>query len=673
MVIADGGLWNENVRELQAALNDLGADPPLDVNGIISNTTIRKLQIAANSVGGSFTVDGGLGNDAILELQIFVGDAQSGSGSEPVDLSTALFDLNEREIDSEGRSYLFYMSTHPASTGAVTLSFSGAYTGDLTLTAAQANALFDTPNPEGVATALNAALGTDLITVESDEDVATVYHVYSNAGNVPLDMEETANTLDPAASFWWALIEVEQTVWPDQTGNGNDAYAGDGGRGVYHGTHFVSDATGLTFHAGPSYSTGGFSTLHIGAPFNDDVVLAFDVIVEDVTTALCDVTGFNTWSTGGTDSDLLEDNVAIAYVWQDEGDAPTCTLDVSTLTQPDGPGLIGGAAGFDPDADGSMGFVVGFDAHGSTLTAVYDNDSAMWVPGVQGRSLYYVWIPGDEYADSIGDGTETCPIGYGEDEEWGDYDDAYGYVDDPESSYIAPYWGNASQYGGPQAGEAMLVTVVFSLEADEEQLGFMQHVDGPVMDAQTMWDLERDNVNHPPGLLLLNYTGGGYCAPGRLPRAIEFDARHTLEESESVRDQIIAWAADNGVTITKRDVADPPEPPEPPEPGVLSGTVFDPDLVPLAGVTVDLVHDESVVEATTTTAVDGTYSLAYAVLNNSYYGIRATKDDPGLAETWFTGSDETGPLGAPNWNSAAYVDTSSGGDVADLDIKMLEA
>lgn len=82
-IIEDGGIWNENISELQAAVLALGGD--VEVNGVISNTEILRLQRAVNTIAGYNLIadpDGDLGNDAMLTLQDAVNFLTGGGGGD---------------------------------------------------------------------------------------------------------------------------------------------------------------------------------------------------------------------------------------------------------------------------------------------------------------------------------------------------------------------------------------------------------------------------------------------------------------------------------------------------------------------------------------------------------------------------------------------------------------
>lgn len=577
-----------------------------------------------------------------------------------VPLSTALFDLNERALDGGTQVDVptvvnVAVVSSAAESGAVEVTFTGGV--DAVISIQWDDELADVQAAIDGECSGCVVTGTPL----STPDGAWFFEFDGDGLGETIDAEATADTITGTT----IVVEVGQagvsvqTVWPDQTVNGNDGIAGDGGQttDTFVST-FGSGTDNFTFYSGPSHSTGGTSTLHIGAPFNDDVVLPFDATVGDVVTLVEAVTGVGTVDLDNIldEETLLEDNSATSFLWAGVLDdvGPTCTLDTSTLVR-DGYGLCGsepdpGVQRYVTDVP-ERGFVVGSDAHGSTLTALYGNDSAMWVPGATVGTLFIVWTPGDEYGGDA-EGSETCDPGFAEDDEYGAYDDLYGYADDPENSYVGAYTttDGGNSYGAPQSGEPMIRV----LRDGAETTPAMHHIDGPAMDPQTMYaglPGARDMTTLGTGVLFANYTGGGYCAPGRQHRRIGFTEVLSDAEVESVRDQIIAYMATKGVTITKRAVS--------PAPGTVSGIVTDENDDPVEGAIVNFQAAE-----THETAADGSYSGTHNGGEGEGFVVHPPVGDTAHVDTWVANDGST----STEFVEAVILD----GDMV-FDVQLLEA
>lgn len=194
-----------------------------------------------------------------------------------------------------------------------------------------------------------------------------------------------------------------------------------------------SDVDSLRLSVGHQFSTAGTFDIGIGAPFSQTITLAYDIQVAAVVAAIEAVTGVGTvtWSsaTVGPSSFPLESFYLSVFTWAGvlAGAGPICTLDVSNLVQPLGPGLTpfgggiitlwpnqgtGGAEGdaiIDPD-DGStdlQGFVASVENNHPTIIADYDpGDSRMTVP-VDWDSESFLTLPGEPWGIAAADGFAT--------------------------------------------------------------------------------------------------------------------------------------------------------------------------------------------------------------------------------------------------------------------------
>lgn len=358
----------------------------------------------------------------------------------------------------------------------------------------------------------------------------------------------------------------------------------------------------------------------------------------DLSTAQFDLRG---WAlAGGTQFDDM--GTTVQTVWPDQ------TINGNDATAGDGGG-----------ADNTRGFVLTTDVDGTHLAAAYSRDSAMWIQGVFVRTVFIAWTPGAEYDGGSADGAETCSPGFNEDITGGAYDDLYGYGGDPASSYIASYTlTSKSQYGGPQAGESMIRTM---RDGVVDEVYPMHHVDGPVMDPQTVYNDNRvANLSEDfPGILFANYTGGGYCTAGEHHWILGFEPVLTDDECESVRDQMIAELAAHNVTITKRDQFIPP-------PSAISGTVTDTLAAPVAGasVYVDRAVGGAVLGGPYLTDVNGDYLTDAVAPFAADVVVRADPPSNTLCQTY--AGDVVLPASA-----TTYLADGAGGEITDVDIQLV--
>jgi hypothetical protein len=186
---------------------------------------------------------------------------------------------------------------------------------------------------------------------------------------------------------------------------------------------------------------------------------------------------------------------------------------------------------------------VGPGAVGNTQVVAVYSYGGLVMPLDPGEewTIQYLWVVG---TDGYLDGEEWCPLTADPDDA-SNYSDCYVFDGDRASSYL---YDIESQYGGPQPGDVVIRTIRLSPD------GCITHVDGyEVTDGdQTQYGFTALQ-QAASGVMLANYPGGGYCAPGNWKRVRVWQKALTEDERRFTRLECKAQAEADGLVCTLYD------------------------------------------------------------------------------------------------------------------------
>lgn len=320
---------------------------------------------------------------------------------------------------------------------------------------------------------------------------------------------------------------------------------------------------------------------------------------------------------------------------------------------PDLQGHVDGHAGFyyDPDVP-ERGFVISSDANGSVLSQTYDGDQITTVP--VDLSQFPTGFTIVHHMKVSGTPPDATSMITGDIAAYGDYKYMTVYDDAPESSFVVTGSSSDPASYGVAPGDNILWSLVYSVAAGT----VMQHIDGPVLEPQTLYreGVDVASLLSQYGLSIGNYySGGGYGFEGDERKWLLFGKPLLPAELLFVRLAEQATNEGTAYAFTLRNVIPPP-----PGPATIAGTITA-GGAPAEGVVVQSYQGPTLTGQSNATGPDGTYEISIDALSGvpGDHDVLAVTPDAEHASTWYDGVLDQGdatPVAVTNDHTTPGID-----------------